>query len=219
MVEFIVQFWQLLVLIFIGSGMGFGVSAFLKVPLLRLRVMFYRAGGKHPIVFGIINRNSDLELHVLPRTRYIEQFSTEEKNAYIDVGETINILGFRNIRVFYSECVLALKLSAQSLNESLLATISERNIDYTYMSSEQLGNLCYSASQLAKAIGASQIKKKQQYILYAIAGIGTITLILVLVGFIETSQIAKTVSQIAAYLSSQVSHTIQHGGSNFGIKK
>ncbi len=216
--QFVISMYQIYLLILFGGFLGLGISIFLKVPIVRLKYLIMKIMGKKPMVYGLITEDGRFELRVTPRAKFILVYDLK-KETYISKGDVINLFGFSNSRVYYEESNLALNISPQSLHKRLLKNSEDRDIDYTYMSSDNLSDLCFNAYEMAIQIGRAKMQKKQAVMLYGIAGIGIVTLGLVAMNYIEGSQAAKTLSQIAHYLSSQVSHTVQTGGSNYGIKK
>lgn len=217
--QFIVSMLEIYFLIGFGGAVGLGISIFLKVPIVRLKYLIMKILGKKPMVYGLITEDGRFELRVTPRAKFILIYDLK-KEAYISKGDVINLFGFSNSRVYYEESNLALNISPQSLHQRLLKNTEDRDIDYTYMSSDNLSDLCFNAYEMAIQIGRAKMQKKQAVMLYGIAGIGIITLGLVAINYMESSQAVKTLSQIAHYLSSQVSHTVQtSGGGSYGIKK
>jgi len=218
MAAFIIQMWQLEMMILLGVIMGFGVAFFLKYPKLRLTWLFFKMLNKKPVIYCEISTRNKFTPKIVPEAEFIRDFKMDNNKVFFPLGETVNMFGFGEGHIFYEESNVPLKISAVSLREKIVNKCEELSVDFSLMSSKQLGNLCVTATQMAYQVGMAKQQKKNQLMTYVGLGLGALTLVLVIVGVFETSQVAMATKGIVHYLTAAGHETVK-GGVQYGIKK
>ncbi len=218
MTAFIIQMWQLEMMIVLGVIMGFGVAFFLKYPKLRLTWLFLKMLNKKPIIYCEISTRNKFTPKIVPEAEFIRDFKIDNNKVFYPLGDTINMFGFGEGHIFYEEVNIPLQISAVSLRQKISDRCEDMRIDFSLMSSRQLGNLCVTATQMAYQVGMAKQNKKNQLMTYIGLGLGALTLVLVVVGVFETSQVALATKGIVHYLTATTHETVK-GGVQYGIKK
>jgi hypothetical protein len=209
---FALTLMQLLMLMLSAGILGFMVAWWLKYPRHVLRWMLIRLSGGQPVPFAMITSDNYLIFDVERREKFLirDRNNPEKSSGYVLEGDTVNICGFGNGPVYFEECSVPLQLSAQSLRSRMSELMHSAKVPFNAISSRFKGDLFVAFSQLAYSVGLSKAQRRGTLMLYAVAGIAAITMMLVVLLYLQQKNIILALKSLLS--------GIPAGGTEYGIK-
>jgi len=211
---FAVTLPQLLLFVLLGGILGFMVAWYLKYPRHVLRYMIIKLTGAEPQPFAMITSDNYLIFDIERRDKFIirDKNKPERCTAYTNEGDVVNICGFGNGPIYFEECSVPLEISATSLRHRMQEHMERFKVTYNTISSRFKGDVFIALSQLAYAIGLSKSQRRGTLILYALLGICAITVLLVVMLYLQNKSIIAALKALLAGVPAG------GGGTEYGIK-